>query len=374
MIFSDSRAAFKSWRDFTCEDEYDVEQAENRYERRYMERENKRMKKDLHKAEKARIKKLVDLARNKDPRVIKHEQEEKDKFERMREEKKLEKIKRREDEQRKKAEFEEADRLKKQMEEEAAKKRGDEVKAVKMAKKQRLDQIKALTGQKVKLPEYSRTFLDFFFDGVNEDEQYEVLELLNSDYDLETMRQKFREFVASVKERQSPQRKTAPVPQKDKMKDLLDRWTEDEIAALTKGMLKFPAGMGGRWDKIAGLIGGTKNIHEVTAMAKELSIKNVRGEKNIVSAMEIIISVKTEGSESPASKADTDASSKTPVDTPAVEWSQDQQKVLEQAMKKYPTSMDKKERWTKISEEIPGKTPKQCVERVKEIRDKLAKK
>lgn len=343
-----------------------------------MDRENKRMKKDLHKAEKVRIKKLVDLALSKDPRVIKHEQEEKDKVERQREEKRLEKIKRREDEQRKKAEFEEADRLKKQMEEDAEKKRKDAVKDVKMAKKQRLDQIKALTGQKVKLPEYSRTFLDFFFDGVNEDEQYEVLELLNGDDELEAMRQKFREFVACVKERQSPQRKAAPplALQKEKMKDLLDKWTEDEIAALTKGMLKFPAGMGARWDKIAGLIGGSKNIHEVTAMAKELSIKNVRGEKNIVSAMETIISVKTGSTDSPAAKvkADTDTGSKTPVDATVVEWSQDLQKILELAMKKYPASMEKKERWTKIAEDVPGKTPKQCVERVKEIRDKLAKK
>jgi hypothetical protein len=40
------------------------DQAENRYERRYMERENKRMKKDLLKEEKNRVKKLVDLAKS----------------------------------------------------------------------------------------------------------------------------------------------------------------------------------------------------------------------------------------------------------------------------------------------------------------------
>lgn len=356
------------------EDEYDLDQAENRYERRYMERENKHMKKDLLKKEKARIKKLVDLAKSKDPRIVKHEKEERERVERQREEKRLEKVRRREEEIKRKADIEEAERLKKQAELDAIRKREEEVKAVKMAKKDRLDQIKALVGKKVDLPEYGRTFLDFFFDGVFEEEQNAILKILNEQDDTDILRQKFRDFVAAVKERQSPQKKAATFTPKDNKKALLDKWSDDEIALLTKGILKFPAGTGGRWDKIAALIGGTKNIHEVTEMAKELSIKNVRGEKNIISTMENVIKEKANIAENPTPKPQMTISGQEGTPVQAVEWSQPQQRALEQAMKQYPASMDKKERWTKIAEAIPGKTPKQCLDRVKEIKEKLAKK
>ncbi|KEG04100.1 DNA-binding chaperone, putative [Plasmodium vinckei vinckei] len=61
---------FTSWRDFSYQNEYDYEEAECREERRWMERENKKIQKKASKAEKLRINKLVDLAYNNDPRII----------------------------------------------------------------------------------------------------------------------------------------------------------------------------------------------------------------------------------------------------------------------------------------------------------------
>ena len=54
----------------------------------------------------------------------------------------------------------------------------------------------------------------------------------------------------------------------------------------------------------------------------------------------------------------------------AKQWTKEEQKALELAIKKYPSSLPAAERWKKIAEEIPGKTrtPKDCVERVKEVR------
>jgi len=72
---------FKSWRDFTLEDEYDVMQAEDRYEKRWMEKQNLRMKKDLYKKERYRIQKLVRHAQMNDPRILKKEQEDREKEE-----------------------------------------------------------------------------------------------------------------------------------------------------------------------------------------------------------------------------------------------------------------------------------------------------
>lgn len=61
--------SFESWRDFSQFDEYDVREAQDRYERRYMEKENKKRADKHIKKERARITKLVDLAYKNDPRI-----------------------------------------------------------------------------------------------------------------------------------------------------------------------------------------------------------------------------------------------------------------------------------------------------------------
>ena len=375
LKFYEFWTAFKSWRDFTMEDEYDLDQAENRYERRYMDKENKRMKKDLLKKEKNRINRLVEMAKKKDPRIIKHEKEESEKIEKIREEKKMEKVKKREEEERRKQDALDQIKQKEQREQDELKRKENEVKALRLNKRKRLDDLKEMVSKKVDLPEYGPFFIDFFFEGVNEEEFGVVLELLNEDYEKETMRTNFKGFISSVKERQNPQYvKKDTSPLKEKKFANVKKWTDEEVAILTKGMLKYPAGMGGRWEKIADLIGGSKTIHEVTAMAKDLSIKNVRGEKNIINTMEEVLKEKKAVESSTINeKSEVKPAGTTPVPNP-LEWSQNQQKQLELAMKQFPASMDKKERWTKISESIPGKTPKECIERVKEIREKLAKK
>mmetsp|Transcript_37861 Transcript_37861/g.33882 ORF Transcript_37861/g.33882 Transcript_37861/m.33882 type:complete len:102 (+) Transcript_37861:722-1027(+) len=67
---------FDSWRDFTVVDEYNLDEAENRYERRYMERENKKLKAEQYKKEKNRLFRLVENAKRNDPRLIKIRKEE----------------------------------------------------------------------------------------------------------------------------------------------------------------------------------------------------------------------------------------------------------------------------------------------------------
>lgn len=73
--------AFQSWRDFKHDDEYDLEQAENRWERRHMERDNKKLKAPLYKKEKARITKLATIAKSKDPRVQQYEKDQREEHE-----------------------------------------------------------------------------------------------------------------------------------------------------------------------------------------------------------------------------------------------------------------------------------------------------
>lgn len=46
-------------------------------------------------------------------------------------------------------------------------------------------------------------------------------------------------------------------------------------------------------------------------------------------------------------------------------WSEDQQKALEAALKKHPSSLSANERWANIAKDVPGKNKKQCVDRYK---------
>ena len=64
---------FQSWRDFSVEGEYDLEEATSRFEKRQMLKENRKMKAALLKEEKMRIDSLTNIAYKRDPRIIEEE-------------------------------------------------------------------------------------------------------------------------------------------------------------------------------------------------------------------------------------------------------------------------------------------------------------
>merc|ERR1712032_1806334 len=65
---------FVSWRDFTTENEYNLEEAGSRYEKRQMIKENNKMKSSMVKEEKSRLNLLTQLAYKYDPRIIMEEE------------------------------------------------------------------------------------------------------------------------------------------------------------------------------------------------------------------------------------------------------------------------------------------------------------
>ena len=60
---------FETTRDFSHHDEYDLEEAQDGYERRYMDKENKKIRKKYVTKERARINKLYRVAYKLDPRI-----------------------------------------------------------------------------------------------------------------------------------------------------------------------------------------------------------------------------------------------------------------------------------------------------------------
>lgn len=60
---------FQSWRDFADADEFDPSEASFREEKRWMEKQNEKLRKKQRKEEKVRMAKLVEVAYSLDPRV-----------------------------------------------------------------------------------------------------------------------------------------------------------------------------------------------------------------------------------------------------------------------------------------------------------------
>jgi len=58
----------------------------------------------------------------------------------------------------------------------------------------------------------------------------------------------------------------------------------------------------------------------------------------------------------------------------STEWSPGQQVALDQALERFPASMEKNERWKAIAKAVKGKSKKECVERYKFIRQQLLSK
>uniref|UniRef100_A0A7R9XX86 J domain-containing protein n=1 Tax=Micromonas pusilla TaxID=38833 RepID=A0A7R9XX86_MICPS len=140
-------AKFKSWREFPANDEEDLEQAEDRYARREMERENKAKREKEKKLDTKKIKTFVERAEAADPRVIKKKLEEKE----AREAKKHAKgAGRREAEEAAKKEAEAAAAA-------AAKAAEDDKLAKANAKKELEKQKKALRKEKARLREIAST-------------------------------------------------------------------------------------------------------------------------------------------------------------------------------------------------------------------------
>ncbi|GBG67891.1 hypothetical protein CBR_g1010 [Chara braunii] len=130
---------FRSWREHPHADEFDLEQAESREHKRWMERQNAKLREKAKKEEMGRIRTMVDNAYRRDPRVIR--QKEAEKAEKVR--RKQAKIQAKKEKEEEIARKEEEERLRREEEERALAEQAAQMKKQKDKEKKLLRKEKA---------------------------------------------------------------------------------------------------------------------------------------------------------------------------------------------------------------------------------------
>ncbi|XP_022703001.1 dnaJ homolog subfamily C member 2-like [Varroa jacobsoni] len=381
---------FKSWREYSYLDEEDKEKGENRDERRWIERENRVQREKLRKDETKRILQLVDNAMKCDPRIKKF----KDEAKRAKEEAK----KRHLDEARAKQLAEEAERrqqeeaarLEREQEEMAEKAAREKEKkardALKQEQKLQKKQFESMCAEAGNFAEIGSA--EFVKNLERVDQIVRVLPLedltkINEEMHAKTAiserRAVFDKAVSTLEE----------LLEREKMKTLQGAmkgtninggpagssgpanskgWSQEEMNLLVKAVNLFPAGTTDRWEVVAQYIAqhsgrGVKlNAKDVLNKAKEMQKFGLGNRQDGGSCTANLRPART-GDETIAGVHQEKLSSISEI---ARAWSNEEQKLLEQALKTYPASLGA-ERWVKIASVLPNRSKKECMKRYKDL-------
>merc|ERR1711972_736341 len=212
---------------------------------------------------------------------------------------------------------------------------------------------------------------------------YEQIKELNSK--LETNSSKAKDiFLSALKkfndkleeERMEAAQMTSKSNEGGKSKSNVE-WNTEELQLLIKSVNLFPAGTVNRWEVCAEFINqhsnNIKTAKEVLAKAKEMqsgnfAMSSLKEEVNKLAYENLQKGQKKEVIERGTKEQAKEASQR--LETPAemmgnVPWSADEQKLLEQALKTFPSSTP--ERWDRIAEAVPNRSKKECMKRYKEL-------
>lgn len=385
---------FKSWREYSYEDEEDKEKCTDRDERRFVDKMNKAERLRKKKEEMSRIRSLVDLAYNNDPRIAKFKQEDK--------ERKL--AAKRAKQSAAQARKEEEERLLKEAQ--LAKEKAEAAERAKIEAKrlEREAQKKVLKRERKTLRDTCKAN-NYYAENSSENLSHmqaveklcEMLTLL----ELEELNKNLKNngknsFLKAVKECEDRLEKekqalleAASQKSDNSKKSVVEvnaEWTDDNLQLLIKAVNLFPAGTNQRWDVVANFInqhgtfadGSNKfTAKAVLAKAKDLqntdfsknNLKEVankqafdnfqKDKRNVLVVEESEISKKLDGK---GEQSMTNGTTKNKMDIP---WTAAEQQLLEQALKTYPNTTP--DRWDRIAECVPNRTKKDCVKRYKEL-------
>lgn len=406
--------SFDSWRDFTSLAEHKPDEADGRDERRWMERENEKIISKKKKAEVTRIWDMTTRAYARDPRMIRIRKEEEDAKRSTREGKFA--AKRAIEEAARRAEAEKAAAI--AAEEEARKADAAAKKAIKDKEKRTLKKARNEFRRLLnKEGDEGEDELDLIFKNndlaaiVALHEDISVTEATGGDAAAlvhgAVAHARYLQASAEATKSGSPPPPppvviTAIASTAPKSRE----WTVQETSMLSKGIAKYPPGTRNRWVMISeyvsslGLGGRTVDecINKSRAPGEDDKKKaneqayqvflTTRKDTEILDKdavlegprVTIVESKETKdevvhptaaaaGITVPLTVAAT-AGSGADGESADTEWTVAQQEALEKALRVYPGTLEKNERWKLIAEAVPGKGKKDCIARFKYIREK----
>lgn len=434
--FYDFWYSFKTWREFPHADDFDLEQAESREHKRWMEKQNLKNQEKARKEEYARILTLIDNAYKRDPRILRRKEEEK--AEKLR--KKEAKLQARRFREEESARKEEEERIRKEEEEKRAKE------AALAQKKSKEKEKKLLRKERSRLRTLSASIVSKKILGISEDE----VERLCTSLDLGRLKelcdriekkgehdqvQLLRDELAgdanghmsgekNVQQNGSVEDKNVSqeVQGCDKSESLLDNnekeekpWSREEVELLRKGLQKYPKGTSQRWEVIGNYIGTGRTVEEILRAIKTVLLQKPDSSKSFDSFLEKrkpVIDI----SSPLTTREDVGSSENGSVNGTGVEeklkhgivqqssggicqntdqkvlscenvqsvtngsvaineqdsWSAVQERALIQALKTFPKETP--QRWERVATAVPGKSKVQCMKKFTELKDKFRNK
>ncbi|KAJ0977576.1 hypothetical protein J5N97_013050 [Dioscorea zingiberensis] len=406
--FYDFWYTFKSWREFPHADEFDLEQAESRDHKRWMERQNVKLREKAKKEEYARVRTLVDNAYRKDPRIVRRKEEEKAEKQRKKEAKFLarklqeeEAAKAAEDERRRKEEDE------RRASEAALKQKKLKEREKKLMRKERT-RLRSLSAPALSEPPLNLSEDDVeslcaslemeqlrhLCDSMEGKEGIERAHILADALNGE--KRKVEDTQENCSQNSGPKANggTAQVKTNNPLSNYEKKekpWAKEEIEMLRKGMQKYPKGTSRRWEVISEYIGTGRSVEEILKATKTVLLQKPDSSKAFDSFLErrkpaqaiaspLTTRIETEGlpveqvestdPKLPSQPSSSDGAGKNPESEPvsiptgvssATEqdtWSSTQERALVQALKTFPKETS--QRWERVAAAIPGKTVNQC--------------
>ncbi|KAJ6944351.1 dnaJ [Populus alba x Populus x berolinensis] len=395
--------SFKSWREFPHADEFDLEEAESRDHKRWMERQNAKLSEKARKEDYARIRTLVDSAYKRDPRILRRKEEEKAEKQRKKEAKFL--AKRLQEEESARA-AEEEKRQKEEEEKRAAEaalqQKKLKEKEKKLLRKER-SRLRTLSGSVLSQCllnlseadvenlcmsldiEQLRSLCDRI-EGKEGLEQAKVLrDACGCDHDSGSSKQEEKKI--SQQNGSLNSNGSFPLSSSGKKEK---RWGREEIELLRKGTQKYPKGTSRRWEVISDYIGTGRSVEEILKATKTVLLQKpdsakafdsflekrkptqsiasplstreeIEGASTVQAPESSAAKVAQEESSSDTDKQKTDdvvtangVSSSADQDV----WSAVQERALVQALKTFPKETS--QRWERVAAAVPGKTINQC--------------
>jgi len=412
---------FESWRDFSAQAadelqlENELDNAESRFERRWLQKEIEKRAKQHKKTELGRIQTLVERAMEADPRLRRAKQEERDRKEQQKQ--------RRLEEEMKQLELEKERQLQQELLEERERERLALEKAEREQHKKLLrkarQQLRRTTKSSYEAvqqqQQQQQQFLPVLWDDsydMNQDVEYlctnlelRELEELNAQYsersetkDDNDERNRHHSALTIIKQRvrqlrqeeEQQQQSAAAAEEEQQQKEQQQPsslpWTKDELSALAKAVRKCPPGSVNRWEQITKFVNHTckqavpRTKEECTEkfnqIARTTTTTAVTANGISDKGRDAIANTSgTDNKNNPASSATAAASggisASATAAASATGWTAEQDQQLQDGLAKFPTRMDKNERWKKIAAAVEGKTKKDCVQRFKAIREAL---